>query len=294
MLHHFFFNHSLKSKKFNFTNFKSHNFTSHQTYLILKHHFINLQLLIDNSCTFDWTTPIAFKENNLSYLLKHKTFNLSLLQSILEQKCDLEFLDENNHNALMLSLVYHQPLNISYYLSNNFTLNTDIIRLFICNYSYIPCPVNTVDWSAPDPHLQTPLLITAFQFIKKPSVILNILYNLVNYDWNLSNSLQQTSSMLALTHIQDSFLLHFIFTHFTHNYHLRDIYNYNLALYSIHFQQHIPIPNITTLSSDISDTCCICLDFLLKNQKIYTLPCSHFFHLHCYLNWTYTCPICRS
>lgn len=294
MLQQVFLNHSLKSKKTNFTKFKFHNFNSHQTHLIVKHQNINvLELLIDNSCTFDWITPIAFKENNFTYLLKHKTLNLSLLQSVLEQKCNLDFLDETASNALMLSLVYGQPLEISYYLSDIFTIDNDIIRLFIYNHSYIPCPLNTVNWTDPDPHLQTPLLITAFEYIKNPTVILNILYNLKDYDWNLSNTLQQTSSMLALIYIQDSFLLHFIFSQFTHNYDLRDIYNYNLTIYSIHYKKHIPTPNVSTLSSDISDVCCICIDFLQKNQEIYTLPCSHFFHLHCYLKWSETCPICR-
>jgi len=53
------------------------------------------------------------------------------------------------------------------------------------------------------------------------------------------------------------------------------------------------------LKNDLLDDCSICLNNLLKDQKVIKLNCNHIYHKDCILNWFNKdsengCPLCRN
>ena len=59
------------------------------------------------------------------------------------------------------------------------------------------------------------------------------------------------------------------------------------------------IPSIIVCEKDLiyQKECCICLEEFNPNELIYCIPCGHYFHVHCLLEWKKqrpNCPMCET
>ena len=60
--------------------------------------------------------------------------------------------------------------------------------------------------------------------------------------------------------------------------------------------KNIKVIKFNDLEEGIINECCICLNQINRKEKIIILPCKHYFHKSCLLEWykkSKSCPTCR-
>lgn len=71
----------------------------------------------------------------------------------------------------------------------------------------------------------------------------------------------------------------------------------NMTKKRSHSAEHIPSILICEQDLVFQNECCICLEEFDPNESVYCIPCGHYFHVHCLMEWEQrrpTCPTCET